>query len=577
MESVGINKITKYIPIISTLKNYKKSYVKKDLIAAITVAVVAIPQSMAYAIIAGIDPVYGLYTAILSTIIGSVFGSSNHMIAGPTNAIALLIASNMKNFLGRENVYEMIFLMTFMVGALQILFGIFKLGKALNYVSHAIVVGFTAAAGLLIAMGQLNQLLGVTIENSAQMPVLNKFTYIITHIRNTNLLALGLGLFTIAVILICKRINKNLPGSLISIILSIIVALIFSLEKSDIKLTGNIPSALPAFKLFSFNLENAKELFRGALAIAIIGLIEAISIAKSIAASSHQKIDANQEFIGQGLSNSISSFFQCFAGSGSFTRSAVNYFSGAATRISGILSGIFVAVVLVFFGSFAKYIPMPSLAGVIMVIAYNMVNKEEIKKVINVGKSDAIVMCVTFIATIFMPDLDWAIYTGIIVSIMLYLKDTNKVRIRILIPSEEKKGRFREKEIDTVNNKVNVLIIQMEGNLYFGSAEDLSNKLDTLIDKADIFILRMKRVGTVDITSLGTIKVFIEEVKKSKGIVLVCGVSASLNEALKNSGLTDDIGNENIFLYDDEIFSSSYKALKKAKEIIDYKQIQQAQ
>src|SRR5665647_100154 len=205
------NRILKYIPLVDTIKSYKKEYIKKYLMASLTVAIVAIPQSMAYAIIAGVNPVYGLYTAILSTILSSVFGSSNHLIAGPTNAISLLVASSMAGFMDRDNVYEMLFLMTFMVGAMQLLFGIIKLGKALNYVSHAVIVGFTAGAGVLIALGQLNQFLGISITNSAQMPTLEKVSYVVTHAGSTNKFALGLGLITVAIILLCKKLNKNLP------------------------------------------------------------------------------------------------------------------------------------------------------------------------------------------------------------------------------------------------------------------------------------------------------------------------------------------------------------------------------
>ena len=568
MSNITIYKLQKYIPLIKTVQTYKKDYIRKDLVAALTVAVIVIPQSMAYAIIAGVNPIYGLYTAIVSTIIGSIFGSSNHLIAGPTNAVSLLIASSMRSFMGLDNAYEMLFLMTFLVGVMQIIFGVIKLGKAIDYVSHAVVVGFTAGAGVLIALGQLNQLLGISIKNSAQMPTLNKVYFVITHISQTNYISLLLGLFTILVIITCKRINKSLPGPLIGIIISVVLVVVFSLDNSGIKLTGEIPSSLPPFKMIHFTWQSIQDVFSGALAIAIIGLVEAISIAKSISATSRQKIDANQEFIGQGMANAISSFFQCFAGSGSFTRSAINYYSGAVTRMSGILSGVFVAVVLVFFAPYAKYIPMPSLAGVIMVIAYSMVNKNEMKKVSKVKKSDSIAMWVTFCATVVMPDLDWAIYMGIIISIAMYLKDTNKVPVKVLIPSLEKENSFIEKEIEFIESKVDILIIQIEGNLYFGSASDLESKLESLVDKSRVFILRMKSVSTVDITSLDAIKLFIRQVKEAGGNIILCGVKTGLNSMLIRSNLANEIGSENIFISEDEIFASSTKALERAREIV---------
>lgn len=568
MFGLTFNKLSRYFPLVETLKNYRRGYARKDLLASLTVAVVAIPQSMAYAIIAGVNPVYGLYTAIVSAIIGSAFGCSNHLITGPTNAIALLVASSMRSYMGLENAYELLFLMTFLVGVLQILFGVIKLGKAINYVSHAVIVGFTAGAGVLIALGQLNQLLGISIKNSAQMPTMGKLYYVATHLEQTNLFSLGLGILTIIIIIACRRINKNLPGSLIGIILPVIFILLFSLEKQGVKLTGNIPSSLPPFKMLRFDPGSLEKVFSGAVAIAIIGLVEAISISKSISSVSRQKIDANREFIGQGMANAISSFFQCFAGSGSFTRSAINYYSGAATRVAGILSGVIVAVVLVFFAPFARYIPMPCLAGVIMVIAYGMANKKEMKKVYKVGRSDAIAMFATFGATVLMPDLDWAIYMGIAISILLYLRDTNKVPVKIIVPPQNEGSQFSEKEIDNVTEKVDILIIQLEGNLYFGSAYDLEHKLDSLVDKASVFILRMKQVVTIDITSLDALKVFIRSVREAGGSIIICGVRSGINSVLVNSDLSSDVGSDNIFMSEDQIFASSTKALERARAIL---------
>ncbi|HZK84741.1 MAG TPA: SulP family inorganic anion transporter [Desulfosporosinus sp.] len=557
----------KYIPLIGTLQNYKKEYFRKDLIAGLTVAVVAIPQSMAYAMIAGVNPVYGLYTAIVSTIISSIFGSSKHLVAGPTNAIALLVAGSMRNYMAIDNAYQMLFLMTFMVGALQILFGVLKLGKVINFVSHSVIVGFSAGAGVLIALGQLSTLLSISVKDSAHMVTTQKFYYVITHLSETNLYALGLGLMTVAIIQICKKFNKNLPGALIGIIVPIIFILIFALEQKGIKLTGNIPSSLPPFKMVQFSLGSISDVFSGAIAIAIIGLVEAISISKTISSTSRQKIDANQEFVGQGLANAFSSFFQCFPGSGSFSRSALNYHAGAVTRIAGIMSGVAVALVLVFFAPYAKYIPLPCLAGLLILTGYGLMDKTAIKHIVKAGRfnSDSIAMTVTFLATILLPELDYAIYTGIAISIALYLKDTSKVPVRILIPSQGKDAQIIEKRIESVNGKFDILIIELEGNLYFGSAEDLETKLDGLVDKAKVFILRMKYVTSVDLTSLNALKVFMRTVKEAGGILIISGVKSELNSLLQTSNVTSDIGVDNIFMSENEIFASSTNALEKAR------------
>ena len=571
MSSVALEKISKYIPLIETVREYKKEYFSKDLIAALTVAVVAIPQSMAYALIAGVNPVYGLYTAIVSTIIASVFGSSKHLVAGPTNAIALLVAGSMKNYMDLPNAYQMLFLMTFLVGALQILFGVIKMGRVINFVSHTVIVGFSAGAGVLIALGQLSTLLSISVPGSAHMATTEKFYYVMTHLSQTNLFALGLGVMTVALMLICKRINNRLPGALIGIIIPIIFIVIFALDKKGVKLTGNIPSSLPPFQMVQFSLGSIKDVFGGAVAIAIIGLVEAISISKTIASTSRQKIDANQEFIGQGLANAVSSFFQCFPGSGSFSRSAINYHNGAVTRFAGIFSGVVVALVLVFFAPFAKYIPLPCLAGLLILTGYGLIDKKEIRKVLKVGKlkSDSIAMAVTFFATILLPELDYAIYTGIALSIVLYLKDTNKVPVKILIPTQGNDSQIIEQEVKSVKGKADILIIQLEGNLFFGSAEDLENKLDSLVNKSKVFILRMKYVTSIDLTALHALKIFITTVREAGGNLIVSGVSSDLRVMFDKSNLVSDINAENIFMSENEVFASSTNALDRARATLN--------
>jgi len=563
--------ISKYIPILETIKDYKKEYLSKDLIAALTVTVVGIPQYMAYALIAGVNPVYGLYGGIVAAIIGSALGCSNQLITGPTNAICLLTASAMIRYMGLPNAYQMLFLMTFMVGILQIVYGVVRLGKVIDFVSHTVLVGFTAGAGVLIALGQVNTLLSISIKNSADMSTMEKMYYVITHISQTNLYATGLGLMTMAIIVICKKISKNLPGALLGITVPIFFIITFSLEKKGVKLTGAIPSSLPPFKMVQFSLTSMKDMMSGAFAISIIGLVEAISISKAISTNTRQKIDSNQEFIGQGISNLVSSFFQCFPSSGSFSRSAINYINGGASRFAGILSGVFVAIVLIFFAPYAKFIPSPCLAGVLIITGYGLIDQKEIKKVIKAGMltSDSIAMWVTCILVIVLLNLDYAIYTGIVLSIVLYLKDTNKAPIKLLIPAQGQESQVVEQEIESIKEKVDVLIIQLEGNLYFGAASDLGEKLESYVPKARVFILRMKYVTTIDLTSLSALRVFVRNVREAGGILIISGVNPELDLLLKRSNLDTDIGVENIFMSENEVFASTTNALEKARAALN--------
>lgn len=565
-----MNSVLKKIPFLETLSTYKRENFRFDFIAALTVAVVALPQSMAYAIIAGVDPVYGLYSAIVLTILGSAFGSSHHLATGPTNAISLLIASYMSNYLGKQNLYETLFLLTFLVGAIQFLMGALKLGRLVNYVSHSVVVGFTAGASVIIALGQLNQLLGISLPKG-KLSTLEKVLLTFQNVGHLNYYALGLGLFTIAVIMIARKVNKNIPGALLSIVLSVLLVMTMGLSQHGIKLTGEIPSAIPPFAMIGFNPEAIGSLWGGALVIAIIGLVEAVSISKAISAQTLQKVDSNQEFIGQGIANMGGAFFSSIAGSGSFTRSAITYQSGGRTRLSGVLAGIIVLAVLMLFAPYAKYIPNASLAGVIMVVAYSMVDKKAVAKVFKSNINDAIVLAVTFITTVLAPELEFAIYAGIAISVILFLRDTGTATVRLLVPGEDGLGRFVEYNLEGVHGKkVNppVSLIQLEGNLYFGSAADLECKLSSAYSASKAFVLRFKNVTTADISSLEVIENFVNRANREGKKVLLSGVRPEIRKLLEKSHLIGHVGRENIFVSETEVFASSVRTMKAANQFI---------
>ncbi|MFZ5590948.1 MAG: SulP family inorganic anion transporter [Bacillota bacterium] len=553
----------RYVPLIETLRNYKREDLRFDIIAALTVAVVALPQSMAYAMIAGVNPAYGLYTFIVLTILGSAFGSSHHLNTGPTNAIALLIAGYMSVYLGQDNFYGNLFLLTFMVGAIQFAMGVLNLGKLVNYVSHSVIVGFTAGAGVIIAMGQLNSLLGISLPKG-KLSSLEKVIITFQHIDQTNMVALGLGIFTILVTVFAKKINKNLPGALLGIIFSVILVMALGLDKYHIKLAGNIPSAIPPFTMINFDPATMAQLFSGALTIAIIGLVEAVSISKAIAAQTQQKIDSNQEFIGQGIANMGGAFLSCFAGSGSFTRSAVTFQNGGRTRLANILSGVVVLIILFFLAPYAKYIPNASLAGVIMVVAYSMIDKKAVAKVFKANRNDAIVMLVTCFTTILAPELEYAIYAGIAISILLYLRDTGSASVRKLAPVNGDPLNLVE-AAPTVAAGSNISVVQLEGNLYFGSSADLEEKLNQAYDTGSkVYVLRFNGVTGADVTALEVIENFIHRALKENRKVLICDVRPAIFNTMQKMHIVDLVGRENIFLSEQEVMAASSKALDKA-------------
>ena len=304
----------------------------------------------------------------------------------------------------------------------------------------------------------------------------------------------------------------------------------------------------------------------GATVIAIIGLVEAVSISKSIASKTHQKIDPNQEFIGQGMANLVGSFFSSIAGSGSFTRSAITYQNGGKTRLTGVLVGAIILVVLIFLAPFARYIPNASLAGVIMLVAYSMIDKKALTKVLTTNRNDAIVLLVTMLTTIFAPHLEQAIYAGVAISLLLYLKDSGVASVKTLESIRGSEGRFVEQSVNGQNTSVSV--IQLEGNLYFGSSADLEKKLSDSYSDSRVSLIRFKGVRIIDITALEVIEAFINRSLGADKRVILSGVTPKILKMLSKMHFVDHVGIDNVFMDEDEVFATSGKDLDVANSFV---------
>lgn len=563
-----VAKVLQRIPIVQTLATYRRADLRRDLVAGLSVAVVVIPQSMAYALIAGLPPVYGLYTAIVSTIVAGCFGSSHHIVAGPTNAIALLVAGALQHTAGSPTHLAAMGLLGLLTGGIQILLGALRLGVMVDYISHAVILGFAAGAGILIGIGQLNSLLGIAVPAASQLTSLQKLVYVLTHVDSVSPWALGLGVLTILIAVGARRVNSWLPGPLLAVGLCAWLAFVFGLEARGVPLTGAIGAALPAFRPVWLDADVANALLPGATTIAIVGLIEVVSTAKLIAARTHQTLDVDQEFIGQGLGNAVGAFFQCFPGSGSRTRSFLNYSAGGVTRLAAVSSGLLVAVIVVLLAGAVSYIPLASLAGVIMVIAVNMVDVRGIVRAYRVSRSDAAVLAVTAVATLLLPKLEWAVYLGVLLSVALHLRRTHRSVVRVLIPESDGSRRFHEHELADVTPGRDVLIVQLEGNLFFGCAEDLRRNLGEVAGKTRAVVLRMKRVASIDLTALEVLVQFADRLRHAGVALVICGVGPDLHARLMRSDLAAAVGAENILRAESELLSSSAKALVRARELL---------
>ena len=531
-----------FIPFLSWIRSYGRRHIKADLVAGLTVAVVAVPQCMAYALIAGLPVQYGLYAAIVPAIIGSLWGSSAQLITGPTTAISLVVFSTLIDLAppGSSHYVELAFFLALLVGVVQILMGVARLGSLLNFVSHSVILGFTAGAAVLISFKQIPNLLGLHLEKSRTF--VESLVRLAQHLHETHLITLALGTLTIVVIVIVKKLRPSLPGTLIALVVVGGIVAFLGLDKKGVLVVGGIPRTLPPFHLPQVSMgAYVANLAPGALAIAILGLMEAVSIAKSISGQTHQRLDVNQEFVGQGLSNVAASLFGGYAGSGSFTRSAVNFRSGGKTPMSGVFSGIAVAVVILLAAPLASKLPVAGLAGVLMVVAYDMVQKEDIKRAVRCTRGDGLVLIVTFLSTLFLH-LEFAVYVGVLLSIGLHLAETAHPRIHSSVP-DLTTGRM----VGTARGRIccQLDIVTVEGAVFFGSVtfvlEDIERRLRNHPRMANLLI-RLHQTNILDASGIHALEILLDEVRERGGGLYFAGVKPRIFRVLKNSGLLREVG-----------------------------------
>ncbi|MGM0471624.1 MAG: SulP family inorganic anion transporter [Bacillota bacterium] len=544
---------------LSTIRDYNWEYFKADLISGLSVAAIALPQNMAYALIIGISPIYGLYTSLVSMIVATVVGVSEYMVVGPTNMMALAMVSSLHH-VSEANYLQVIFLLTLMVGIFQILLGVLQVGELVNYVSHSVIVGLSTGVALLIGIGQLDNLLGITID--AGINVLTNLYALVVNLDAVNYYSLGLGIISMLSIIVVNQINLKFPPYLAPIILSIPIVYLFDWQ-SQVEVISNFSSSLPQFSWVEFKLANISRLFSSALSLAILGFIQVISITKTLEKRAGDEAKPNQEIIGQGIINIICAHFNSFAISGSFTNSFANYETGAKTRFAQLVVAIAMILFILLFSPLTAYIPISSLAAIVIMVAYNMINPTEIVRTFRTTQYDAVILTVTLLTTILAPRLDYAIYFGVLVSIIIVLKDTSEINYSHI--SYEQEGReFKCQDYEEVKDD-QYIVINLAGNLHFHSSQKLKEELEGSFKRNTVFVIRTRDVEGIDITSIHELDKFIERVQKNGGDVLLCGMDDETFDSLDKSGVIDKIEEQNVFRADDDIFSSTKEAIEEAE------------
>ncbi|WP_434559804.1 SulP family inorganic anion transporter [Pseudomonas sp. Z4-20] len=463
-------------PFLSWLPRQTRASVSRDLIVGLSGAILALPQSIAYALIAGLPPEYGLYAAIVPVLIACLWGSSWHLICGPTAAISIVLYATVSPLAvpASQDYIMLILLLTVLAGIFQWLLGLLRFGALVNFVSHSVVLGFTLGAAVVIALGQLPNLLGLDLPNEAT--ALKSLLMLFSHIGAVDNPSLLMGLGTLVLGMVLKRLLPRWPTLLITLVISSLVVWLWPAMFGHVALVSAFAGRLPPFTPLPLDLELILRLLPGAVAVGMLGLVTSLSIARSLSVRSGQLLDANQEVRAQGLSNIVGGFFAGSLSAGSFTRSGLSYEAGARSPLAGVFSALWVALFALAGAKLIAHIPIPAMAGSILLIAWGLVDHRGIRALYRVSRSEFLVMGLTCLATLLL-ELQTAIYAGVLASLFFYLKRTSQPRVQ----------QFREGEAD---------VLRVGGSIFFGASHYLQVRLQRM--PAQQVVIDAQQINFID-------------------------------------------------------------------------------
>ncbi|MEX2163783.1 MAG: SulP family inorganic anion transporter [Sulfuricaulis sp.] len=555
----------RFFPCLRWWPWVNRESLRSDLIAGLTGAAIVLPQGVAFAIIAGLPPVYGLYTAMAPPIIAALFGSSHHLVSGPAIAISIAVFASVSKFAepGSAQYISMALTLTFMVGAYQLAFGLARMGALVNFVSHSVIVGFIVGAAILIATSQLKHFLGIEIPSGESF--LNTWQHIFQNINTFNPYVTAVAVVTLLSGVTIMHYKPRWPGLMLAMIIGSLLAAAFGAESKDIKLIGEFPAQLPPLSCPEFSLTSLKSLGSGAFAIAMLGLVMAISIAKSVALKSGQRIDSSQEFIGQGLANMVGSFFSSYASSGSFTRSGINYTSGAITPMASIFAAVSLALIVLIIAPLAAHLPIAAMSGILLIVAYRLVEFQLIANILRTSKREAAVLLTTFLATLFV-DLEFAIYIGVILSLVIYLMRTAHPGIVTRTPDPNQSGRHMVTD-PKLPECPQLKIVRVDGSLFFGAVDHVQNEFERLLAQNPSQKHLMIIGNGINFIDIAGARMLVQEARRRRGAgggVYLSKVKDEVYGILNRGGFIHDLGVGNVFTTKNDAIKNIFDRLDKS-------------
>lgn len=558
----------RYVAITTWLPNYKKAFLKDDIIAGLTVGIMLIPQGMAYAMIAGLPPIYGLYAAIIPCLIYAILGSSRQLAVGPVAMVSLLVASGVGSLANNDTTLylQLTITLALLVGLIQLSLGFFRLGFLVNYLSHPVISGFTSAAAFIIGFSQLKHLLGVDFggvkdNHESVFPPIDElsshiyewFSTLLEQLNYINPMIFLIGISGIVIILLLKKYLPIIPGALAVVMLGILVTWFFKLDETvGVKIVGHVPNGLPTLMLPTLKFSQLQDLIPIAITISLVGYMESIAIAKAMQ-SKHKNytLFPNQELAALGLMNIFGSFFQSYPTTGSFSRTAVNDQNGAKTGLSSIVTAIFVAITLLFLTKLFYYLPMAILASVIMVAVYGLVDLKEAKRLWSIDRADFWVLIVTFFGTLILG-IEKGILLGVFLSMIIVIYETTLPNYAILgkIPDEtyyKDIARFSNLKV-----RPDTLIMRFEARLYFANVnffkKTINDEIKAKGGNLKAFFLDASSINSMDSSGFHAFEEVIDGCHKFNIDFYLIGIKGRVRDEMKRSGLMKKIGKKRIFI-----------------------------
>ncbi len=523
--------------------------ISADVMAGLTNAAIVLPQGVAFAVIAGLPPEYGLYTAMITPVIAAIWGTSMIMVSGPTTAISAVMFAALSELApaGTSIYIQFALTLTIMAGLFQLLAGVFRLGGMISFISHSVMVGFTAAAAILIGASQLGGALGIPTESGGG--VIERVIRVAENWGAFQPLALLLAASSLVTIIAIQKISPKLPAYLIALLVGVAIGEITDARNAGIAMFDKIPSVVPQLGVPSVSLADIPALLPGAISVGFVGLLEAVSIGRAFAMRRQERYDANQEIIGQSLSNIVAGFFQAYAGSGSFTRSAMNAESGAKTPLSAIFAAGWLLALLWVVAPFVDHIPKPAMAGIIIFVAWRLISFAEIKHITRSSRSETTILFLTFIAGI-TTELENAILVGVIASLVAFLYRSSHPHIAALSPIERNgKRQLRGAKFHDLEQCPQLSILRLDGPLFFGSVDHVESELrrfDALGTGQNFKILVLKGLGKIDLSGAGLLMDELAKARRTGGDYHLVLPFKDTVDALEGMGIFNSFDRRNI-------------------------------